>query len=96
MVKGNSYDLFTAVDLVTRSIYRESAQMITLQKDEVAGSNPTRSIFINLVEYGIKISTNLNKCLTKPTGLLSGGVSNPMALLDCDIHRQFYSCLSHS
>ena len=53
MVKGNSYDLFTAVDLVTRSIYRESAQMITLQKAEVVGSNPTRSIFINLVNYGI-------------------------------------------
>jgi hypothetical protein len=33
-------DLLTAVDLVTRSIYRES----TLQKAEVVGSNPTRSI----------------------------------------------------
>jgi hypothetical protein len=32
------------------------------------GSNPTRSIFINLVNYGIVLSLFLGSCRTRPAG----------------------------
>ena len=36
---------------------------------EVVGSNPTRSIFINLVKYGIELSSILSSRSTKPAAL---------------------------
>jgi hypothetical protein len=41
---------------------------------EVVGSNPTRSIFINLVEYGIRIVTFFDFCPTKTRVAAFGSV----------------------
>jgi hypothetical protein len=37
---------------------------------EVVGSNPTRSTFINPVEYGIGMSSFFDECRTKPLAMV--------------------------
>ena len=43
-----------------------------LKKSEVVGSNPTRSTFINLVEYGIELSSILVIGGQKPSNARGG------------------------